>query len=52
MIWGMESCWATQKAIAAPFDVDVPAISKHLKNIFVTRELDEKHSQKMLSFIT
>lgn len=37
-----ETIWATQKAIAGLFDVGVPAISKHLKNIFESRELDEK----------
>lgn len=34
--------WATQKAIAKLFGVGVPAISKHLKNIFESGELDEK----------
>lgn len=29
-----ETIWAMQKAIAGLFDVGVPAISKHLKNIF------------------
>ena len=37
-----ETIWATQKAIAGLFDVGVPAISKHLKNIFGSGELDEK----------
>ena len=34
-----ESIWATQKAIAALFDVDRSVITKHLKNIFETAEL-------------
>ena len=34
-----ETIWATQKAIAALFDVDRSVITKHLKNIFETREL-------------
>jgi hypothetical protein len=37
-----ETIWATQKAIAGLFGVGVPAISKHLKNIFISGELDEK----------
>lgn len=37
-----ETVWATQKAIAKLFGVGVPAISKHLKNIFESGELDEK----------
>ena len=35
-----ETIWATQKAMARLFDVGVPAISKHLKNIFESGELD------------
>lgn len=37
-----ESIWATQKAIAELFGVNIPAINKHLKNIFSEAELDEK----------
>ncbi len=36
-----ETVWLTQKAIAALFGVNVPAISKHLKNIFEEGELVE-----------
>ncbi|AUS25114.1 toxin Fic [Paenibacillus polymyxa] len=37
-----ETIWATQKIIAELFDVDRTSISRHLKNIFETGELDEK----------
>ncbi|GGE34560.1 virulence RhuM family protein [Streptococcus himalayensis] len=37
-----ETIWASQKEMARLFDVGVPAISKHLKNIFDEGELDEK----------
>jgi toxin-antitoxin system, toxin component, fic family len=37
-----ETIWCTQKAMATLFDVGVPAISKHLKNILDTGELSEK----------
>ena len=37
-----ETIWLTQKAMAELFGVQVPAISKHLKNIFTEGELDEK----------
>ncbi len=37
-----ETIWMTQKAMATLFDVNVPAISKHLKNIFDSGELEEK----------
>ena len=36
-----ENIWATQKAMAALFDVNVPAVSKHLKNIFESGELKD-----------
>lgn len=36
-----ETIWLTQKAMAQLFDVGVPAISKHLKNIFESGELQE-----------
>ena len=36
-----ETIWLTQKAMAELFDVNVPAISKHLKNIFAEGELNE-----------
>ena len=37
-----ETIWLSQKQIAMLFDVWIPAISKHLKNIFESWELDEK----------
>ena len=37
-----DTIWVTQKAMAELFAVNVPAISKHLKNIFNEGELDEK----------
>lgn len=37
-----ETLWITQKAMAELFGVQVPAISKHLKNIFHDGELEER----------
>ena len=37
-----ETLWLTQKKMAELFEVNVPAISKHLKNIFEEGELSEK----------
>ena len=37
-----ETIWMPQKNISELFDVNVPAISKHIKNIFESGELDEK----------
>ena len=41
VILNNETVWLTQKAIAELFGVQVPAISKHLKNIFECGELQE-----------
>ena len=37
-----ETIWLTQKSMSELFDVGVPAVNKHLKNIFEEGELDEK----------
>ena len=37
-----ESVWLSQKQIAELFEVQRPAITKHLSNIFKSNELDEK----------
>ena len=36
-----ETLWMTQKMMSALFDVNVPAISKHLQNVFNEGELDQ-----------
>lgn len=36
-----ESIWRTQKLMAELFDVTIPTINEHLKNIFESKELDE-----------
>ena len=41
VIFHDENFWLTQKGMAELFGVKVPAISKHLKNIFMDEELDE-----------
>ena len=46
-----ETIWASQKAIAALFDVNVPAISKHLKNIYESGELTEKATVSKMEIV-
>ena len=41
VVYKDETIWATQKSMAALFDVGIPAVSKHLKNIFEEGELME-----------
>lgn len=42
VIFENETFWMTQKAMAELFDVNVPAISKHLTNIYEEEELIKK----------
>jgi len=46
-----ETVWLTQKTIAELFGVKVPAINKHLKNIFEAGELEEKSVISILETI-
>lgn len=41
VVYRNESIWCTQKAMAQLFDIGVPAISKHLNNIFSEGELKQ-----------
>ena len=43
-----ETVWLTQAQIALLFDVKVPAISKHLKNIYGTGELEQNSTFSIL----
>lgn len=43
-----ETLWLTQKRIAELFGVQRPTITKHLKNIFDSSELDEKSTSSIL----
>ena len=47
-----ETIWLTQKAMAALFGVQIPAISKHLKNIFEEGEVEEKVAVSILEITT
>ena len=47
-----ENVWLTQKRMAELFNVNVPAISKHLKNIFESGELEEKRVISILETTT
>ena len=45
-----ETVWLSQKMIAKLFDVDRTVITKHLKNIFESNELDEKSNVQKMHF--
>jgi hypothetical protein len=46
-----ENFWLSQKAIAQLFGVEVPAISKHLANIFKTGELQQQSTISILETV-
>ncbi|MFH1191595.1 MAG: virulence RhuM family protein [Candidatus Omnitrophota bacterium] len=46
-----ENIWLTQKLIAKLFDVNIPAISKHLKNIYDEGELSKKATISILETV-
>jgi hypothetical protein len=41
VLFQAETLWLTQKSLSSLFGVGVPAISKHIKNIFEAKELSE-----------
>ena len=45
-----DTVWLTQSQIAMLFNVGRPVISKHLKNIFRSGELDEKTAYSILEY--
>ena len=47
-----DTIWLTQKGMAELFDVNVPAISKHLSNIFEEGELDKEVVVSILEITT
>jgi len=46
-----ETIWLTQKAMAVLFDVQVPAINKHLSNIFEEKELNRDATVSILEIV-
>jgi len=46
-----ETIWLTQKAMAELFNVNVPGISKHLKNIYEEGELSESATVSILETV-
>jgi hypothetical protein len=46
-----ETIWLTQKAMSELFDVEVPAISKHLSNIFSEGELREEATVSKMEIV-
>ncbi|MBP3228830.1 MAG: virulence RhuM family protein [Bacteroidaceae bacterium] len=51
VMYANETIWCTQKAMASLFDVGVPAISKHLSNVFETKELDESATVSKMEIV-
>ena len=46
-----ETIWLTQKQIAEIFEVNIPAISKHIKNIYKDNELNQFSTVSILEIV-
>ena len=46
-----ETIWLTQKSMAEVFDVNVPAINKHLNNIYEDGELEKKSTISKMEIV-
>lgn len=46
-----KTVWCTQKAMGTLFDVNIPAISKHLKNIYEQGELTEEPTVSKMEIV-
>lgn len=51
VVFREETVWLTQKALAELFSVKVPAINKHLKNIFESGELNRKSTISKMEIV-
>ncbi len=51
VIFKDETFWLTQRAMAELFDVNVPAISKHLSNIFEEEELIKESTVSKMEIV-
>ena len=51
VVFNKETFWLTQKRIAELFGVEVPAISKHLANIYDTGELTKQATVSILETV-
>lgn len=46
-----DNVWLTQKQMAELFGTEIPAISKHIKNIFKTKELSKKETVSKMEIV-
>ena len=46
-----ETLWMTQKSMAELFDVEQPAIAKHLINIYSEKELDKSSTYSKMELV-
>ena len=46
-----ETIWLTQKSMSELFDVNVPAINKHLNNIYEEKELDKNSTVSKMEIV-
>jgi hypothetical protein len=49
--WSHETVWASQRQIADLFGIEVPAVSKHLSNIFDSGELERESTVSKMEIV-
>lgn len=49
--WSHETVWATQRQIADLFGINVPAVSKHISNIFESGELEPEATVSKMEIV-
>ncbi len=52
VLLGEETVWASQKGIADIFDVSIPTINEHLKNVFESNELEVSTTIRKIRTLT
>lgn len=51
VVYKDETIWCTQKAMAALFDVGVPAINKHLNNLYLEGEITREATVSKMEIV-
>jgi hypothetical protein len=51
VLFAQDNFWLTQRTMAELFGVNMPAISKHLKNIYTTQELNQEATVSKMEIV-
>lgn len=51
VIFAQDNFWLTQRTMAELFGVKIPAVSKHLKNIYASQELSQEATVSKMEIV-